>query len=410
MEEKKEEGKKDIPVIDKIEEKKEEKKDIPVVKKTKKKKNILDFVFGGLILVCFSTIMTTLLILFLLFGEKGPLRKYIGNFENSAKKDSYELVVTEREANTINIVKESQESVVSIAVSQITLKPGEGVGDKTSKIGTGFIVDESGIVVTNQHVVSDVNATYKVVLHNGDMFEVTKVLRDDISDVAVLRIDKKDKEIKALKLGDSDKLVVGQEVITIGTPLGEYSGSVTTGIISGLDRSVTAGTGWFGSTTKSYEGVIQTDAAINPGNSGGPLINSQGEVIGVNFATTSGADNISFALPINKVKSRLEEYRTYGKFIRPFLGVSYQMISEYEALYYKDVVPGALVVRIDPVSPAYAAGIRRGDFIIEFGGEKVDRSLAEMIQKHKVGESVEVKVWREGAEQKFTVVLGEMEE
>ena len=394
-----------------MEEKKEEgKKDIPVVKKTKKKKNILDFVFGGLILVCFSTIMTTLLILFLLFGEKGPLRKYIGNFENSARKDSYELVVTEREANTINIVKESQESVVSIAVSQITLKPGEGVGDKTSKIGTGFIVDESGIVVTNQHVVSDTNATYKVVLHNGDMFEVTKVLRDDISDIAVLRIDKKDKEIKALKLGDSDKLVVGQEVIAIGTPLGEYSGSVTTGIISGLDRSVTAGTGWFGSTTKSYEGVIQTDAAINPGNSGGPLLNSQGEVIGVNFATTSGADNISFALPINKVKNRLEEYRTYGKFIRPFLGVSYQMISEYEALYYKDVVPGALVVRIDPVSPAYTAGIRRGDFIIEFGGEKVNKSLAEMIQKHKVGESVEVKVWREGAEQKFTVVLGEMEE
>ncbi len=410
MEEKKEEGKKDIPVIEKIEEKKEEKKDIPVVKKTKKKKNILDFVFGGLILVCFSTIMTTLLILLLFFRENGPLRKYIDISEDSKKQDSYELVVTEREANTINIVKESQESVVSIAVSQITLKPGEGVGDTTSKIGTGFIVDESGIVVTNQHVVSDLNATYKVVSHSGDMFEVTQVLRDDISDIAVLRIDKQDKEIKALKLGDSDKLVVGQEVIAIGTPLGEFSGSVTTGIISGLDRSVTAGTGWFGSTTKSYEGVIQTDAAINPGNSGGPLINSQGEVIGVNFATTSGVDNISFALPINKVKSRLEEYRTYGKFIRPFLGVSYQMISEYEALYYKDVVPGALVVRIDPVSPAYTAGIRRGDFITEFGGEKVNRSLAEMIQKHKVGESVEVKVWREGAEQKFTVVLGEMEE
>lgn len=410
MEEKKEEGKKDIPVIEKIEEKKEEKKDIPVVKKTKKKKNIVDFVFGGLILVCFSTIMTTLLMLFLFFRENGPLRKYIDTSKNGGKEDSYELVVTEREANTINIVKDSQESVVSIAVSQITLKEGEGVGDTTSKIGTGFIVDESGIVVTNQHVVSDLNATYKVVSHNGDMFEVTQVLRDDISDIAVLRIDKKDKEIKALKLGDSDKLLVGQEVIAIGTPLGEYSGSVTTGIISGLDRSVTAGTGWFGSTTKSYEGVIQTDAAINPGNSGGPLINSQGEVIGVNFATTSGADNISFALPINKVKSRLEEYRTYGKFIRPFLGVSYQMISEYEALYYKDVVPGALVVRIDPVSPAYTAGIRRGDFIIEFGGEKVNKSLAEMIQKHKVGESVEVKVWREGAEQKFTVVLGEMEE
>jgi len=387
----------------------EEKKEDGVVKK-KKFSKILKFVFGGILLFIFLVVTIVVLLVHFLFKENSSLRNLFNISDNHKVEKNYELVVTEREANTIRIVQESNESVVSIAISQISLKQGEGVEDKTSKIGTGFIVDESGIVVTNQHVVSDVNATYKVVSYKGDLFEVTKVLRDDLSDIAVLRIDKKDKEIKALKLGDSDKLLVGQEVIAIGTPLGEYSGSVTTGIISGLDRSVTAGTGWFGSTTKSYEGVIQTDAAINPGNSGGPLINSQGEVIGVNFATTSGVDNISFALPINKVKSRLEEYRTYGKFIRPFLGVSYQMISEYEALYYKDVVPGALVVRIDPVSPAYAAGIRRGDFIIEFAGKKVNKSLAEMIQEHKVGESVEVKVWRAGAEQKFTVTLGEMEE
>jgi len=386
----------------------EEKKEDGVVKK-KKFSKILKFVFGGILLFIFLVVTIVVLLVHFLFKENSSLRNLFNISDNHKVEKNYELVVTEREANTIRIVQESNESVVSIAISQISLKQGEGIEDKTSKIGTGFIVDESGIVVTNQHVVSDVNATYKVVSYKGDLFEVTKVLRDDLSDIAVLRIDKKDKEIKALKLGDSDKLLVGQEVIAIGTPLGEYSGSVTTGIISGLDRSVTAGTGWFGSTTKSYEGVIQTDAAINPGNSGGPLINSQGEVIGVNFATTSGVDNISFALPINKVKSRLEEYRTYGKFIRPFLGVSYQMISEYEALYYKDVVPGALVVRIDPVSPAYAAGIRRGDFIIEFAGKKVNKSLAEMIQEHKVGESVEVKVWRAGAEQKFTVTLGEME-
>lgn len=280
----------------------------------------------------------------------------------------------------------------------------------TSNIGTGFIVDDSGIVVTNQHVVSDVASSYKVVSYLGDEFEVTKILRDDVSDIALLRIDKKDKVLKSLKLGDSDKLLVGQNVIAIGTPLGEFAGSVTSGIISGLNRSVAAGTGWFGTTTKTYEGVIQTDAAINPGNSGGPLINSQGEVIGVNFATTSGVDNISFALPINKVKKRIEEYKTYGKFIKPYLGVSYQMISEYEALYYKDVVPGALVVRIDPVSPAYEAGIRRGDFITEFGGEKVTNSLGEIIQEHKVNEEVEVKVWRAGEEQIFKVKLGEMDE
>lgn len=367
------------------------------------------FLFG--VILCFVLLLSLVLfVLFLLPKNQSSVRSYIGKVireENSNSKQP--LVVTESERNRISIVENTQESVVSIAASQLTLKQGEGVSDVSQNIGTGFIVDESGIVVTNQHVVSNASSDYKVVGSNGEEFAVTNILRDDMSDIAILRIDRKDKIVKPIVLGDSDSVAVGQDVIAIGTPLGEYAGSVTIGIISGLDRMVSAGRGWFGSTVKNYEGVIQTDAAINPGNSGGPLINSQGEVIGVNFATTSGVENISFAIPINRVKARLEEYRTYGKFIRPYLGVSYQMISEYEALYYKDVVPGALVVRIDPVSPAYSAGIRRGDFIVEFGGEKVGRSLSEMIAKHKVGTEVEVKIVREGKEAKFTVKLGEME-
>jgi len=393
------------------EEKSSEEKDIKVLDKQgkKKRKGVVKFFLAVFFLSLLIPLLIACLIYFLLFDKTSFLSKYLKATEVGNNDDKIELVVTEDEANTINIVKQMQESVVSIAISQITLKQGEGLTDLTNNIGTGFIVDDSGIVVTNQHVVSDTTSSYKIVSYLGDEFEVTKILREDVSDIALLRIDKKDKELKSLKLGDSDKLLVGQNVIAIGTPLGEYAGSVTSGIISGLNRSVSAGTGWFGTTTKTYEGVIQTDAAINPGNSGGPLINSQGEVIGVNFATTSGVDNISFALPINKVKSRLEEYKTHGKFIRPYLGVSYQMISEYEALYYKDVVPGALVVRIDPVSPAYEAGIRRGDFITEFGGEKTINSLGELIQKHKVGEEVEVKVWRAGVEQSFKVKLGEMD-
>ena len=394
------------------EEKSSEGKDIKVLNKQgkKKRKGVVKFFLAVFFLSLLIPLLIACLIYFLLFDKTSFLSKYLKATEVGNNDDKIELVVTEDEANTINIVKQTQESVVSIAISQITLKQGEGLTDLTNNIGTGFIVDDSGIVVTNQHVVSDTTSSYKVVSYLGDEFEVTKILRDDVSDIALLRIDKKDKVLKSLELGDSDKLLVGQNVIAIGTPLGEYAGSVTSGIISGLNRSVSAGTGWFGTTTKTYEGVIQTDAAINPGNSGGPLINSQGEVIGVNFATTSGVDNISFALPINKVKNRLEEYKTHGKFIRPYLGVSYQMISEYEALYYKDVVPGALVIRIDPVSPAYEAGIRRGDFITEFGGEKTTNSLGELIQKHKVGEEVEVKVWRAGVEQSFKVKLGEMDE
>ncbi|MGI6443395.1 MAG: S1C family serine protease [Candidatus Dojkabacteria bacterium] len=410
-----------------MEEKKQEKKDIKkeviqeegkevkeIEKKEKEKvctKNItlsLKYILFGILLYVLLIILTVSLTLHFIFKDGSTVKEYLK--ESSDKSDNnIELLVTEQEKNVIDIVKQSQESVVSIAVSQIALEQGQGLVDTTNKIGTGFIVDESGIVITNQHVVSDRNSDYKVVNSHGDEFVVTTILRDDISDIALLRIDKGDKELKALKLGDSDKLVVGQNVLAIGTPLGEFAGSVTTGIISGLNRTVSAGQSWFGSTIKTYEGVIQTDAAINPGNSGGPLINSQGEVIGVNFATTQGVDNISFALPINNVKNRLEEYKTHGKFIRPYLGVSYQMISAYEALYYKNVVPGALVVRVEPISPAFSAGIKKGDIITQFGEKKVDRSLAELIQQHKVGEEVEVKVTREGKEQVFKVKLGEME-
>ncbi len=390
---------------------KKETKDIKKITEVKKGKlccpmmpENLNHVIFGVLLYVLLIVSTVSLTLYFVFKAGSPARRCL-----EQKANNIDLLVTEQEKNTIDVVKLSQESVVSIAVSKIALEQGEGLKDITSKIGTGFIVDESGIVITNQHVVSNKNSDYKVVDSHGDEFAVTTILRDDTSDIALLRIDKKDKELKAIKLGDSDKLAVGQSVLTIGTPLGEFAGSVTTGIISGLNRNVSASESWFSSTTKTYEGVIQTDAAINPGNSGGPLINSLGEVVGVNFATTRGVDNISFALRINNVKNRLEEYKIHGKFIRPYLGVSYQMVSVYEALYYENIVPGALVVRVEPISPAYTGGIRKGDIITEFAGEKVNRPLAHFIQKKKVGESVEIKVVRESKEEVFKIELGEME-
>jgi len=317
------------------------------------------------------------------------------------------ITVTDDENVVINVVKQSTPSVVSIAISQVTLKRGQGLVDEVSNIGTGFVVDPNGIIVTNQHVVSDTTAKYKVITSDGVEYETVEILRDDGNDVALLKIDAKD--LKALKLGDSDNLAVGQTVIAIGTPLGEYAGSVTTGVISGLGRSVTASSGWFGSTTKVYENVIQTDAAVNPGNSGGPLINTQGEVIGINFATTANADNISFALPINIVKQRLEEYRTYGKFIKPYIGISYQMISEYEALYYTDVVAGALVMNVDPNGPAAKADIKRGDIITKVNEKELEQSLAYEIQSHKVGEEITLEVWREGKTFTVKVTLAQAE-
>ncbi len=329
----------------------------------------------------------------------------LGNVNVVEERISPNITVTPEENVIINVVKESSESVVSIAVSQVSLQRGGGIVDSVSKIGTGFIVDSNGIIITNQHVVSEPTASYIVITEDGKQHNVVEIMRDDNNDIAVLKIDAKD--LKALELGDSDNLLVGQTVIAIGTPLGEYAGSVTTGVISGLNRSVRTSSGWFGSTTKVYENVIQTDAAVNSGNSGGPLISTEGKVVGVNFATTSGADNISFALPINIVKQRLNEYRTYGKFIKPYIGISYQMISEYEALYYRDVVAGALVVSTDPKGPAAKAGIERGDIITKINGEAVRSAFASLIQSFKVGDEVEIELWNTGKTRTVKVTLEE---
>lgn len=360
------------------------------------------FIFGtilGIILV--SITLTSIVVL-----NIDKIQSFLGITQQTTENGT-PIVVSQEENNTINIVKNAAPGVVSIAVSQLSLSQDKGVISTDSNIGTGFVVDANGWIVTNQHVVSSTTAEYKVVTSDGNQYDVTEIARDDANDIAILRIDAKD--LKVLELGDSNNLVAGQDVIAIGTPLGEYSGSVTKGIISGLDRTVTTSASWFGATQKTYEGVLQTDAAVNPGNSGGPLLSSEGKVIGVNFATTSGAENISFALPINKVKERIEEYRTYGKFIEAYMGVTYQMISEYLALYYSNtnVVPGALVQGLDVYGPAYKAGIQKGDIITELGGEKVTSSLSVYIQKHKVGDKVEVKVNRAGTEKVFEVTLAE---
>ncbi|MDY0096841.1 MAG: trypsin-like peptidase domain-containing protein [Candidatus Dojkabacteria bacterium] len=361
-------------------------------------------VFG--ISFLFIVVMLVILVSFiLLIRYSENIQNLVLNKDTQESEENINLTVTQEENVIINVVQEASPSVVSIAVSQLTLKSGEGLVDEVSNIGTGFIVDPNGIIITNQHVVSDTSSTYKVITNDGKEYEVIEILRDDSNDIAVLKIDAT--SLDSLELGNSDTLLVGQTVIAIGNPLGEYAGSVTTGVISGVNRSVTTSSGWFGSTTKVYEDVIQTDAAVNPGNSGGPLISSEGKVIGVNFATTSNADNISFALPINRVKQRLEEYRTYGKFIKPYVGISYRMISEYEAMYYKDVVAGALVVAIDPTSPAANTDITRGDIITKVEDREVTQSFAYIIQSYKVGDEISLEVWNGGKTRTVKVTLEE---
>ncbi len=371
----------------------------PVVKKALSSRYLKIFGFS---LMFLGVLICILLALILLIKYYQMEEEGLINNESNSKPS---ITITQEEDVVIKVVKNSSPSVVSIAVSQVTLRRGEGLVDEVSNIGTGFIVDPSGIIVTNQHVVSDISATYKVITSDGKEYEIVEIVRDDGNDIAILKIDAT--QLPALELGDSDTLVVGQTVIAIGTPLGEYAGSVTTGVISGTNRSVTTSSGWFGSTTKTYENVLQTDAAVNSGNSGGPLISTEGKVVGINFATTANADNISFALPINTVKQRLEEYRVYGKFIKPYVGISYQMISEYQAIYYTDVVAGALVMNIDLEGPASKVDIKRGDIIVKVNDEVVEDSFAYIIQSYKVGDEITLEIWREGKTHTVKVILVE---
>ncbi|MBP7774788.1 trypsin-like peptidase domain-containing protein [Candidatus Woesebacteria bacterium] len=269
-------------------------------------------------------------------------------------------------------------------------------------IGTGFVIDSSGLVVTNKHVVLDTTATYTVIGTDETEYQVTKVYRDPVNDLAILKIE--GAKIPALQLGDSGKIRVGETVIAIGTALGEFRHTVTTGVISGIGRSITAGTGF--SQFEELENVIQTDAAINPGNSGGPLINARGEVIGVSVAVTANAQNIGFALPINIVKDSLDNFNKTGQFERPLLGVRYQMITEQAALA-NEVPQGAYVVAVVEGSTAAEIGLQNGDIVTKLDGVAIQGkdTLAKLMSKKKVGDSLNITYWRDREEKTIAVKL-----
>ena len=192
--------------------------------------------------------------------------------------------------------------------------------------GSGFIISQDGMIITNKHVVRDTEAKYTVLTNNGDEYDVVKMYRDPLNDLAILKIEATN--LKPLALGDSSKLKLGQLAIAIGTPLGEFQNTITTGVISGLGRGITAGSPFEGFVEK-LDGVIQTDAAISPGNSGGPLLNSSGQVIGVNTAIAGEGQNIGFAIPVNIVKELIDTFEKQGStFERPYIGVRYQMIDK----------------------------------------------------------------------------------
>lgn len=281
--------------------------------------------------------------------------------------------------------------------------------------GTGFLITADGYIVTNKHVVSDEEAEYTVLMNDETTHPAKVLARDPMNDFAVLKIE--GKEFPVVELGDSSKLKVGQSVIAIGNALGEFRNTVSTGVISGLSRSITAGGAGIGS--EQLVGVIQTDASINSGNSGGPLLNIAGQVIGINTAIAQGAQNIGFTIPINELKNSIDSVKANGWIVRPWLGVRHILVNETIAKENKlSVDYGALVVRGDaatdlaviPGSPADKAGIVENDIILEINGKKInsDNPLAIAISKFKPGETVAMKIFHKGEAKEIKVELEEM--
>jgi serine protease Do len=280
--------------------------------------------------------------------------------------------------------------------------------------GSGFIVSADGYVLTCNHVVGDPEADYTVIVDPKHKYQAKILARDPLIDVAVLKIN--EKNLPYLELGDSDKIELGETVVAIGNPLGEFEDTLSAGIVSGLSRKITA-YGGLPFKAASLRGLIQTDAAINPGNSGGPLVNLEGKAIGINTAMVMGAQNIGFAIPINYAKRTLEEVIKYGKIRRPFLGVRYIVLNRELAMAQKLPVDyGALIVReslgeeaVVKGSAADKAGLKEYDIILEVDGEKIteDNPLADVLAKQKIGEEISLKVLREGKEIILKVKLEE---
>ncbi len=274
-------------------------------------------------------------------------------------------------------------------------------GTKRQEIGggSGFIISNDGLIVTNKHVILDEDASYTVLTNDGKKYEAKVLARDSYRDLAVLKISVSN--FPVIRLGNSDTIKLGQTAIAIGNALGEFRNTVSVGVISGLSRNVTASGG---SLTEKFEGLIQTDAAINQGNSGGPLLNLKGEVIGINVAMVSGAQNIGFAIPINQAKKAIESVKTTGRIVTPYLGVRYTMLAEGALIRGTQDGPGVL-----PNSPAAKAGIQAEDIILELNAEKITQGnfLASLIQKYSVGDAITLKILRNGKEMEIKVILEE---
>lgn len=322
-----------------------------------------------------------------------------------------EKIRLEESSAIIDSVKKVTPAVVSITTSQ-NVEDFFGRTFEQQGGGTGFIVTNDGLILTNKHV-AEAGSSLSVLTAEGKSFDARVVAKDPTNDLAILKIEANG--LPVVDLGNSDDLQIGQWVIAVGNALGQLQNTVTVGVISARERQLTAGGG---SAQEQLNNLLQTDAAINSGNSGGPLVNLAGQVIGINTAVASNAQNIGFAIPINQATKALDSYRKSGKIIRPFLGVRYITVNkEITQMRNLSVDYGALLIgsrsqeAVVSGSPADEAGLRADDIILEINGEKISENqpLAAIIADYQPKDEIELKIFRDGGEETLKLKLGSTE-
>lgn len=394
-----------------------------------------------------NRLFSTVILLSFLFGIAGsvigeiyvvPLYGQNRNYLNSSS--GVQNIKVDEQSAVVDVVKKASPAVVSIIISKDLSKvPGyssspfdsgpfsfdpffqsrQPADNSTPNIqevggGSGFLISKDGLIVTNKHVVQDASAQYTVLTTDGNRYEGKVLSRDPVNDLALVKIEGHD--FPTLTLGDSDNLNIGQKVIAIGNSLAQYRNTVTTGVVSGIGRTITASGTTAGS--EQLEGVIQTDAAINPGNSGGPLLDIGGSVIGINTAMDSQGQLLGFAIPVTDLKKDIESFNRFGKIVKPFLGVRYVLVNKTIKEENKLAVDyGAYIIgggqpnfpAVVPNSAADKAGLKEADIILEINGRRVeqDHSLAGMLKDFAPGDVVKMKILSRGEEKQVTVTLGE---
>ncbi len=326
-------------------------------------------------------------------------------------EDNQTRVVVPQEEAVTKVNREVGPAVVSIITKDITMRRDfffEPMPQEREGIGSGVIFDESGYILTNNHVVDNVDELW--VLYEDERVEAEIIGNDPQSDLAVLKIDEND--LPTADFGDSDNLEPGQLAIAIGSPFGaEFDNTVTTGVVSALEREIRAGDR--SGRSVILDGLIQTDASINPGNSGGPLLDSQGEVIGINTAMISGAEGIGFAIPINRAQQVIDDLIEYGRVKRPWLGIYGAKLTPDLGEYYNlSVDSGVIILRVASDSPATETGLSDGDVIVEANQEEVNNmdELKNVIESVGIDNELQLLVLSDGDLSPVTVELEEMPE